>query len=246
VPGSFNSNVCVTRKSGALGLAFLRDTHDIPLCSHQLRKMMKFEDRLSDFEKVEWDKIQGFMEMEGNITKSSNDEKVINQFTSVKEYSPIKVNQTWKYSKDQIEFDIVCLDYDYVERERIGDGQIGTPSRVTNYKFTSFWLIVKNMKMIPKIRIEPVTAMKKLNQLVRGIRINGITSFNLYYVINTTNLEKTKSILSEDVQELFVDKRKIWFESLRDTILIRDDKPIEFKSFKRKFEFTLGLLRNIN
>jgi hypothetical protein len=37
VPGSFNSNVCVTRKSGALGLAFLRDTHDIPLCWLQLK-----------------------------------------------------------------------------------------------------------------------------------------------------------------------------------------------------------------
>jgi hypothetical protein len=39
VPGSFNSNVCVTRKSGALGLAFLRDTHDIPLCYLSVEKM---------------------------------------------------------------------------------------------------------------------------------------------------------------------------------------------------------------
>jgi hypothetical protein len=29
-PGSFNSNVCVTCKRGALGLAFLGVTHDIP------------------------------------------------------------------------------------------------------------------------------------------------------------------------------------------------------------------------
>jgi len=207
---------------------------------------MEFKERLYDYEKVEWEKILSFIDNEENVSKTSKKSIGLNKFQGMEGAKPIEIYQTWQYSKGKVEFEIVCLSYNYIERERLGDGQMGSPSRVTNFIFTSFWFISKNSIKIPKIIIEPTTVVQKLQQLMKKNQFYGQPRFNLRYVTKTNNPEKIKSIFSNYIQELFSTYYKIWFECSGDFLLVRDDRPINLEYFRKKFFFTKELIRKLN
>jgi len=204
--------------------------------------MKNIKDRLYEIEKPEWEKIENFLNENEKINPSINKVNKLKPFKSIKINEPIIINNTWIYIEEQITCRIFCLDYTVKERENIGDGQIGTPSRIINCNYTSFWILIEGIKNLPNIIIEPITPMKKINQMLNKTKINGSFKFNLNYIVKTNNLSKSQKFLSKDIQDLFLDNRKIWFEAANNSILIKDDKSIDFKSFRRKYDFAKSLI----
>lgn len=208
-------------------------------------KRMKFNDRLYDYEKVEWDKILSFVGNEKHILQTSPRKK-LDKFLSIEKCRPIEIYQSWKYTKDNIEFDIICLQYYYAEREEIGDGQIGHPSRVRGFNFTSFWFLSEHLIKIPDMIIEPATLEEQLLQLLRIKPLFTKSKFTLKYTINRNRLENSQIMLTKYIKTLFEAYHKIWFESTGDAILVRDDRPIDLVSFKKKFAFIKEIIKKIN
>jgi len=177
-------------------------------------------------------KIIDFLETEGNVFKSSKKKFGLNDFDSIKHCEPIFIHETWKYIKDNIEFDIYCLQYNYKEKEKIGDGLVGNPSRIMNFSFTSFWFISQKSINISSLTVEPITLENRLLKLIELKPLFGNMKFNLKYNLRMNKSQYNKTNLTNYIQELFVTYYKIWFESTGNAVLIRDDKSMDSISFK--------------
>ena len=210
---------------------------------HQFVLMINFEDRLYDYERTEWDKIQSLMNSAEYEAPSKVGMSWLDDFQCARELKPINIHQIWKSRSDLRKIRIICLDYSYREREEIGDGQIGTPSRIVTHKFTTFWFLIDDVFKSPIVKIEPVSAVKFMNRFFSIKDVNTKRRFNKRYIVECEDYVRTNSFLSNELQDLFITHERIWFESTKNKILIRDDCPIEYESFQNKYEFTKKLVR---
>ena len=92
------------------------------------------------------------------------------------------------------------------------------------------------------MRIKPVSAVKFMNRFFSSKVVNTKRRFNMNYIVECEDEVRMNSFLSHELQDLFITHKRIWFESTKNKILIRDDSPIEYKSFQNKYEFTKKLI----
>ncbi len=206
-------------------------------------KKINFKNRLYEYEKIEWDKIQNFVANEKYIVQTSKSK--LHKFRSIEVCEPIEIYQAWKYADSNVEFEIVCLQYNYSERENIGDGQIGHPSRVSGFQFTSFWFTSEYLIKLPEMIIEPATLEERLGQILKIKPLFSKSKFPLKYRVKAKEPENSRIILTKYIRTLFEAYHTIWFESIGNAILVRDDRPIDLVSFKKKFTFTKEIVRKI-
>jgi hypothetical protein len=180
VPGSFNSNVCVTRKSGALGLAFLRDTHDIPLCSVQIKKekiyyMMNYDNLLVLLRLEENDELFAGVKIychiedenivnvvEALLVRSLEDENLM-QETGFKFKLLFEIEESLedhetireilrKIKSGKLKSSLVKLDYENAKDYIVKTGVVKTEG--FNYKFITYWQSVYEGMPKPLLREE--------------------------------------------------------------------------------------------
>lgn len=208
--------------------------------------MTNLKGKLYDYNEIELEKIQEFIYSEKSIRIKKRINYVLNGFQSIKKLYPITIHESWTYKNKSIQFDILCLEYQFSEREKLGDGEIGTPSRMSIFKSTTFWFLIENSVSIPKVIIEPIKPLDKLHQFIRRTEFPGSFIFNINYILDTENHQLMKMFLSDEIQKTFIKNKKIWIESSGGDTLIRDENSVNYNSFKRKFYFTKRFLEEIN